>query len=74
MTYADGTNFYTQILVSFELYTKRKDRSAERRVEQALEDALISYSKSEVFIPGEDMYEVIYEFEMEDENHEEKQS
>lgn len=70
--YADGTNFYTQVPVDFELYLERKTPRVEAAVEAVLNKHHIAFAKDETYISSESLYEVIYSFEMEDENHEEK--
>ena len=61
---ADGIPYLKATLLNFELYTDRKDPELEARVEEALERNDIYYSKSEVWIPSEKMYEVLYQMEV----------
>ena len=56
-------------MVHFEVYTDKKDRLLECRVEDVLDKNNIFYNKSEVWIDSEKLYEVIYTFEMEVENY-----
>lgn len=63
---ADGKAYLKVSEVHLELYTDRKDLAAEKKVEDVLDDAGIFYSRSEVWIETEQLYEVLYIFEMED--------
>jgi hypothetical protein len=63
---ADGYTYLKVSEVHLELYTDRKDLAAEKKVEDALDNAGIFYSRSEVWIETEQLYEVLYIFEMED--------
>lgn len=47
-----------------ELYTDVKDPEAEKTVQTVLDAHEIFYQKSEVWIPEEHLYEVIYEMEV----------
>ena len=62
---ADGAVYHKLSVVHFEVYTDRKDRVLENRVEDVLDKNNIFYNKSEVWINSEKLYEVIYSFEME---------
>ena len=62
---ADGLVYHKMQTVHFELYTDRKDPETETAVETILDNNRIFYNKSEVWIPSEKLYEVIYSFEME---------
>ena len=64
---ADGKVHHKIVVVQLELYTDKKDMVAEKKVEWALDQAEIVYSKSEVWIESEKLYEVLYTFEMEEE-------
>jgi hypothetical protein len=63
---ADGSTYLKISEVHLELYTDRKDPAIEEKVEDALDDYGIYYSKSEVWIETEQLFEVLYIFEMED--------
>ena len=65
---ADGLVYHKMQTVHIELYTDRKDPVTEAAVETVLDDNRIFYNKSEVWIPSEKLYEVIYSFEMEVKN------
>lgn len=65
---ADGKVYKKINEVNFELYTDKKDRKAERKVEEVLDSFNIFYDKAESYIPEEHMYEILYIFYMEDEN------
>lgn len=62
--YADNINYQEITVLRIELYTKDKDFATERMVEAALMNAGIAYSKDEVFIEDQKMYEIIYESEV----------
>ena len=62
---ADGRVYYKINEVHIELYTDCKDLSAEQKVEAVLDEHGIFYDKSEVWIESENLYEVLYTFEME---------
>ena len=62
---ADGLVYHKMQTVHIELYTDRKDPDTETAVETVLDNNRIFYNKSEVWIPSEKLYEVIYSFEME---------
>ena len=62
---ADGRVYHKLSSVHFEVYTDKKDRALENRVEDVLDKNDIFYNKSEVWINSEKLYEVIYSFEME---------
>ena len=60
---ADGRVYYK--INEIELYTDCKDLSAEQKVEAVLDEHGIFYEKTEVWIESENLYEVLYTFEME---------
>ena len=62
---ADGAVYHKLSVVHFEVYTDKKDRTLENRVEDVLDKNNIFYNKSEVWINSEKLYEVIYSFELE---------
>lgn len=57
---ADNTNFQRIRPLTVELYTDNKDFALEERVEAALNGAGLVFSRSETYIDGERMYEVVY--------------
>lgn len=58
---------YTKISnIAVELYTKEKDPTAERTVEQVLEGAGIFWQSQETYLDDEKCYEVIYEFQIQE--------
>lgn len=63
---ADGKVHFKVSMVHLELYTDKKDIVLERKVEQVLDNHQIVYEKSEVWIESEKLYEVLYQFEMEE--------
>ena len=62
---ADGRVYYKINEIHIELYTDCKDLSAEQKVEAVLDEHGIFYEKTEVCIESENLYEVLYTFEME---------
>jgi len=62
---ADGKVYYKINEIHIELYTDCKDLSAEQQVETVLDEHGIFYEKNEVWIESENLYEVLYTFEME---------
>lgn len=59
---ADGKVYHSGTNIRIELYTNIKDSAKEALVEAALAD--FYYIKSETYIEGEKLYEVIYEMEV----------
>lgn len=59
---ADGRVYFSAHQIRVELYTREKDLSAEAAVEAAFAD--IFYTKSQIFIDSEGVYETIYEMEV----------
>ena len=57
---ADNTNFQRIRPLTLELYTDNKDFATEELVEAALNGAGLVYSRSEVFIDSERLYEVVF--------------
>ncbi|NEW62293.1 hypothetical protein GMA11_02680 [Granulicatella sp. zg-ZJ] len=64
---ADGRIHHKIVVVHLELYTDKKDVVSEQKIESVLDQAEVVYSKSEVWIESEKLYEVLYTFEMEEE-------
>ncbi len=62
---ADGRVYFKATMVHIELYTDLKDPELEQRVEAMLDERGIFYDKTEVWIESEQLYEVLYSFEME---------
>lgn len=61
---ADDTNYQKIRPLTVELYTDNKDFTIEETVEAALNAAGLVYSRSEVYIDSERMYEVTYTAEI----------
>lgn len=59
--FADGKVHAKIENVQVELYTDRKDPTAERLVEQALEQAGLSFDVTETYIESEKLFQRIYE-------------
>lgn len=59
---ADKQVYYKGSEVRLEVYTDRKDLGLEARVEAVLDGHGGFYSKSEVWIESERLYEVLYSF------------
>lgn len=66
---ADGRVYYKLDGYHIELYTDKKDPVLEARLEALLDQHEVFYNKSEVWIESERLYEVLYQFEMEGNNH-----
>ncbi|HEP1469763.1 hypothetical protein [Streptococcus pyogenes] len=66
---ADGRVYFKANEVHIEIYTDYKSPNIEKKVEAVLDEHGIFYNKSEVFIESEKLYEVLYIFEMEEENY-----
>ena len=67
---ADGRVYYKINEVHIELYTEEKNPETEDRIEAVLDERGIFYEKSEVWIESEQLYEVLYSFELEVNPHE----
>ena len=61
---ADNVNYQKIRPLTIELYTDNKDFGVEQFVETVLNNADLYYSRSEVYIDSERMYEVIYQTEI----------
>ena len=68
--YADGINFFSFLDITLEVYLDKKTPDIEKQVESVLKDSRIAYEKEENFIDTEKLYEVVYTFELEDDNNE----
>lgn len=62
--FADNLNYAKLENVVIELYTSTKDFALEKRIEDILTENKIAYSKSEIYIDSEKLYEIIYESEV----------
>lgn len=58
---ADNTNYQKIENLVIELYTAEKDFVAEASVESALRSAGLVWSRNEVYIDSENLYQVVYE-------------
>lgn len=61
---ADGLVYFSSNELSIELYTEVKDPDLEARIEAVLTQHELYYTKSEVWIATEHLYEVLYELEV----------
>ena len=61
---ADGLVYFSFNELSIELYTDVKDPDLETRIEAVLTQHELYYTKSEVWIASEHLYEVLYELEV----------
>lgn len=61
---ADGKLYYKVKKLILELYTDQKDFSLEEKLEQLLTENNLIYTKDEVWIASEEMYETIYKMEV----------
>ncbi len=62
---ADGIVYFKINEVHIELYTDEKSPALENSIEAVLDRHDIFYNKSETWIESENLYEVLYTFEME---------
>lgn len=62
--YADNTNYSRIRPLAVELYTDIKDFVLETRVENALNAAGLSYTRSEAYIDSERMFQITYTMEV----------
>lgn len=61
---ADSTNYQKIEQLVIELYTDAKDFSLEAAVERAINNAGLVYSRNEVFIDSEKLYQVVYSMDV----------
>ena len=61
---ADGKVYFKRDILHIELYTDKKDPVLEEAVEAVLDSNGLFYNKSEVWISGERLYEVLYQTEV----------
>ena len=61
---ADGIAYYKKNAVHVELYTDEKSPETEAAIETVLDEHGIFYNKTEVWIESEQLYEVLYSFEI----------
>lgn len=61
---ADGRVYYKISEVRIELYTDEKSLDIEEMVTAVLDEHGIFYDQSEVWIPSEKLYEVVFSFEI----------
>lgn len=62
---ADGSVYFKSDEVHIELYTDKKDLAVEKKLEDVLSHHMIFYNRTELWIESEQLYEVLYIFEME---------
>ena len=62
---ADGIVYFKINQIHIELYSDCKDPALESSVETVMDSHGIFYNKSETWIESEQLYEVLYTFEME---------
>ena len=62
---ADNYAYFKVNEIHIELYTDRNDLAAEQKVEAVLDRHGIFYNRSETWIESEQLYEVLYFFDME---------
>lgn len=62
---ADGKVYFKINEFHIELYTDEKSPTLEAELETVLDERGIFYDKTEVWIESEQLYEVLYQFEME---------
>lgn len=62
--YADNSNYQRIATLVIEFYSDEKDFEGEAIIEQALDDALFTYTKNEDYIDSERLHETVYEMEV----------
>lgn len=62
--FADDRNYQRIVPLVIEAYFDNKDFEAEARIESVLDAHGITYSKEEIYIESERMYEIFYEAEV----------
>lgn len=62
--YADQSNYQRITALAIELYTANKDFANEANIEAKLNEAGLTYIKSETYLDSERLFEVIYETEV----------
>lgn len=61
---ADNSMYFSFKRLNIELYTDEKSPETERQIEEVLRRHHIYYTKSEVWISSEKMYEILYQMEV----------
>ena len=61
---ADNLAYFSCKQLDIELYTDKKQPELEEQVESVLSQHEIYYTKTELFIDSEELYEVLYEMEV----------
>ena len=61
---ADTYMYFSFKKLNIELYTDRKAPEIEKKVEEILKKYQIFYTKSEIWIESEKLYEILYEMEV----------
>lgn len=61
---ADNINYIPIVQMNIELYTKQKDFELEKNIEDIFKENGLFYDKSETFIQQEQMFEILYEFNL----------
>ena len=61
---ADNYMYFSFKKLNIELYTDRKAPEIEKKVEEILKKYQIFYTKSEIWIESEKLYEILYEVEV----------
>ena len=61
---ADNNRYFSSKQLNIELYTDQKQPELEEQVETILSQHEIYYTKTEVWIASEQLYEVLYEMEV----------
>lgn len=61
---ADGINYWTATHIYVEFYSKLRDLTRERNIEQAFKANGIAFTKSSQFLDDEQDYITVYEFDL----------
>lgn len=62
--YSDNKNYSLFLGVNLELYDKNKNIEAENKIENKFNELGLTFSKDEVYIESEKLYQVIYYVEL----------
>jgi len=61
---ADNTNYVEISNFQIELYTGTKDLTAEAKIQTALKNLGLTYTKSETWLENEELFQILYEVQI----------
>lgn len=61
---ADNVNYLEIGNFQVELYTETKDLAAEKKVQEKLKELQLPYSKTEIWLKEEKLFQIIYEIQL----------